>query len=543
MWAGYSSSVTNSPATPAITDSLGTHLPYTLVRLANPATTSTTTVGGQAALWTAPVGAPSAMSVTVTNQAASGYRQAGFQVLVLTGADAAAPVQSSGVGSRTTAVTSFSQSYTPVTTGGTGGGGFMAVADWNANASSVGAGGGCTVYSVMPGGVSYVFLTRASFDDVAGVGNTVSGTLGSPGDPVLWAWADILPDTPPLFNSFAGGTAGVTLAGGGGGNTGGVSGDYFDIVSVGAGGTVAFSATGAVDSPLSCEVATGSAAAPAYVGWSGSFGTQTAHYGRVYLNLTSLPGNGTAFVAFRTGSGSWNGCIQLTAAGHLLIQLPSYATNVWTSAAALSTATEYRIEWNLVCSTTTGGLSVSYYAGESTTAIETFTATYNLNWGTNCTAVWLGWCSAFASQPAVYLGNLGLSLTGWLGRRGPRGQRPWPGLGRPRGRARLAPTRLWPGCRRWRPCRRSPPRLSSPRPRACLRPAGWSRVWRPSPLRGRRQGRVWWRATPLCRARGRSLAWVSMPGPPRSPAGVRSPARSRSRVSPRWTAPGRSRRT
>lgn len=217
----------------------------------------------------------------------------------------------------------------------------------------------------------------------------------------------------PLATSFDGGTDTTALTSGSGGNTA-TSGSYLDVVSAGTGATCAFSAGTGAHGSMSCKCATGATSTTSYVAWNTSFGTQTTHYGRLYFTVSTLTGlTQGPLVAFKTGSGSWNGCIQLMSTGYLRLQLPSYATG-WQSA-ALSATTTYRLEWKLVNSTTVGGLSVSYYLGDSTTAVETYTASLNQNWGANTTGVWAGWCVAGANQPALYLDDFALSGTGWVG--------------------------------------------------------------------------------------------------------------------------------
>ncbi len=194
MWACNAATATDSPPPPSIADSLASPLAYTLGPFATPASTGTTTVGGQAALWTAPVPVAAPMTITVTDHdATTGYAQAGLQVMVLTGANLSSPVQSSGVGALSTAGATFSQSYTPARSG-TGGMAFMAATDWAIDASSMGAGTGCTLISsdYQSPNVLYGFLRRTSADDVAGTPSSVSGTLNI-ADTILWAWADIAP--------------------------------------------------------------------------------------------------------------------------------------------------------------------------------------------------------------------------------------------------------------------------------------------------------------------------------------------------------------
>lgn len=191
LWSGNTTSVSNVPATPTITDNLGTHLTYTLVQLANPTTISNTTqVGGQAAIWWAKVTTSAAQTVTVTNQAASGNREQEMRVIVLTGADLVTPIASSGVNKTTTSASSFSQSYTPARSGGSA---FMAMCDWNnANTTTepVAATGSTQSGGAVQGtGITAAYVYRTVFDDRAGVSNSIGIASWANPDPCLWAWA------------------------------------------------------------------------------------------------------------------------------------------------------------------------------------------------------------------------------------------------------------------------------------------------------------------------------------------------------------------
>lgn len=192
MWGGNTTSLSNVPANPTITDSLTTHLTYTLVQIANPTTVSDTTHdGGQATIWWAHVVTSAAMTITVTNQAASGNRQAAMRVIVLTGADNVTPISSSGVNKTTTSVSAFSQSYTPARSGGSG---FMSMCDWNNNTSqpfSIIAASGSTQSGgiTMATGITTADVYRTVFDDVAGVSNSIGINGWTAPDPCLWAWA------------------------------------------------------------------------------------------------------------------------------------------------------------------------------------------------------------------------------------------------------------------------------------------------------------------------------------------------------------------
>jgi hypothetical protein len=177
-----------SPATPTITDSLGVPLTYTLQDFS--ARADTPAADGQAATWTAPVASSTAMTVTVTNQAASPNRHAALRVRVLTGQHAT-PVGAHGK-SGSISASSIAQNYTAQATGGWG---FIGVIDWSATGAMT-AGTGCTVEGSANVGapdITYGFARRTSADDVNGNTNTLNVTLGGASTSVRWTYIEILP--------------------------------------------------------------------------------------------------------------------------------------------------------------------------------------------------------------------------------------------------------------------------------------------------------------------------------------------------------------
>jgi len=220
-----------------------------------------------------------------------------------------------------------------------------------------------------------------------------------------------------LVNDFAEGTNGTALTTG---NTAGSGENAFDVVSAGAGTTLAFSNTAVAHGTLAAQVATGGTAAGAYMGWSTSLGAQAVHYGRIYVNVSGTPAASDAFVQFQSGSGVFAGGLQLTTGRQVAIQLTSLAIQA-TMSTVLAVGTWYRIEWKLVSSASGAGqVTVSLYSGDAATATETYTSAATLTIGGAATdAVLVGWTGAHAGQPAVYVDDVALSTTGPLG--------PWSG--------------------------------------------------------------------------------------------------------------------
>jgi hypothetical protein len=179
---------TSDPAAPSITDSLGTPLTYSQVQWKHRGDAGPT-VDGQTAIWRADVGAsPAAMTVTVTNGAASGFRHAALKVYVWTGQDAASPIGANGKSGSTSAA-SIAQSYTAQATGGQG---TIVAADWDDKGAET-AGTGCTVdgSADLAGQFTYCFARRTSADDVNTNSNTLNVTLPATSTNLSWVYVEI----------------------------------------------------------------------------------------------------------------------------------------------------------------------------------------------------------------------------------------------------------------------------------------------------------------------------------------------------------------
>jgi len=198
-WSGNSQNTT-PPSAPSITDNLGVHLSWALLDWQSRA--DSPTKDGQAATWWAVVGTSAAMTVTITNGAASGFRAAALKVLVITGQNIASPIGAHGKAGSASAAT-IAQNYTAQ---GTNGQGFIVVCDWDVMGSQT-AGTGCTI---VDGGstdigtsITYGFFRRTSADDVNGAGNTLNVTLPATSTNLSWTYAEVLeePGSSPAIGS------------------------------------------------------------------------------------------------------------------------------------------------------------------------------------------------------------------------------------------------------------------------------------------------------------------------------------------------------
>jgi hypothetical protein len=178
----------DNPATPGITDNLGTPLTYTLVDHA--------TIGdvagadGQATMWSAAVATSASMAITVTNNSPTANNWgAVLLVRVITGADTAAPVGAKGVGGSVTNGAK-QQDFTATRDGSQG---FLVVADWDVTGAET-AGTGCTFDNTGNGnGIGYGFLRRTTADGVAGATTSMLWTIPGASVNNLWVYAEVLP--------------------------------------------------------------------------------------------------------------------------------------------------------------------------------------------------------------------------------------------------------------------------------------------------------------------------------------------------------------
>lgn len=201
-WSG-NSDLGVTPPTPTITDNLGVHLTYTLAGHSTRADTGAHP-DGQAAMWTAQVGLSAAMTVTVTNNAATA-RHAALNVWVVTGA----AVGTVGKGCNGFAATTVVQSYTATADDSQG---FMAVCDWD-TAGTETAGSGCTMdsSSSIAGQISYGFLQRTVADGSNGGLTTLTSDLPGSSASLNWVYAELTPlvgdpaekDPPPFIMWYA----------------------------------------------------------------------------------------------------------------------------------------------------------------------------------------------------------------------------------------------------------------------------------------------------------------------------------------------------
>jgi hypothetical protein len=140
---------------------------------------------------------------------------------------------------------------------------------------------------------------------------------------------------------------------------------------------------------------------------------------RIYFKMAANPGTTCGVMQARITAGSAAVEVQVQANGKLRVADNGAAS--WSAASALSTGTTYRLELLVTAGTTTsnGSMTFAYYAGDSTTPIETTTATTwntgtttyeGVRWGkmTSATATWDVWFddAAYLDGGTALLGPL-----------------------------------------------------------------------------------------------------------------------------------------
>jgi hypothetical protein len=180
-----------------------------------------------------------------------------------------------------------------------------------------------------------------------------------------------------IRNSAEGGTNGTTVTTG---NSGGTSGTAFAQVTITGAPTCVFSSVVKAHGSLGYHISGGSGdVAKLYLGSTAS----SAAAVRVYMYLTSLPSAAQTLVQTQDSAFAAPVNININGTNNLFITNAA-GTTVYTAPSALSAATWYRLELQTVKGTTTsnGTISFQYYAGDSTTALGSFTSS-TTNTGTN----------------------------------------------------------------------------------------------------------------------------------------------------------------
>jgi hypothetical protein len=174
-----------------------------------------------------------------------------------------------------------------------------------------------------------------------------------------------------LTNGFQGLTAGTTLTGGVGGNSGGTSGDFFDAIT---GPVTASNAAAAHETMgVSCAAAAGEAYAEWFAQIVGTFGT---FYSRAYLrNMTAPPANCKLISLFAASVVA--GRLNIDSTGHIALT-DTAGTTIGAASTTVVTgrAAPVRIEFKVIADPTVGVLECRIFlTGDAVSPDEVMTRT------------------------------------------------------------------------------------------------------------------------------------------------------------------------
>lgn len=227
----------------------------------------------------------------------------------------------------------------------------------------------------------------------------------------------------PLSNTFEGGSDGTTITTG---NSGGVSGNAFDLVTIGATHTVAYSSGSAISQTLSALITPGGTSGTSFVQWgSASVGTiGPTVYTRFYWRNVGAFSSTNCRQQYMEGAGGSALRCALTVNGTAgtpgkfsWVNSAGTAGTLSTSTLAIDTTYRFECKWTLDASV--GQAFISVFVGDSATPLETLVspATQNfgaanmdtISWGNVSTNV-----TNLTQAPTVYDG-LAIGTAGYFG--------------------------------------------------------------------------------------------------------------------------------
>ena len=184
------------------------------------------------------------------------------------------------------------------------------------------------------------------------------------------------------------------------------------ITAIGA--TPTYDNAHAYDALADKMVLTGSTS-EATISWNTAFGTQTDHYGRVYLWLDAAPSGGSIRLVHGTTGGSLAWRLLITP-GRLIALIDSTGSTMGQMTSTVSTGQFVRIEWHVIHSTSVGQAEAKLFNNaDSTTATEVLTSAASFNTLANSNAIKFGHGSGEATTATFWLDNIVAGATSYPG--------------------------------------------------------------------------------------------------------------------------------
>ena len=215
---------------------------------------------------------------------------------------------------------------------------------------------------------------------------------------------------PVLTSSFDGGTSGTTVTAGSGGNSGGASGQFFEVVSIGPGAAVTFDNAHASSGALAAKISTGATSTSAFLRWSTQLGTQAQVWFRFSAYFTASPA--AAIRVFLAQGGLNNASVYVNAAGFLEFHDRNDAV-IFDTASPIPLGAWFRVEGYVAGAAGTGQVELKFYrAAASAAPDEVITSAATLDTGGTSTNVAYGTSVNRANVAAFWLDDLGVSSAG-----------------------------------------------------------------------------------------------------------------------------------
>jgi RHS repeat-associated protein len=235
-------------------------------------------------------------------------------------------------------------------------------------------------------GTAYTFTVTATNAVGTGSASSASGS--------------VTPAVGNVANSAEGGTNGTTVTVA---NSGGASGDPFNVVTRGTGAALTFATAAAEHGSLGYSL-TATSGTGTHLDWTGYNATSAAV--RFYYNPGStLPSTTVRLLDVRNSTGT--AARVLVSSSNQLIVQNAAGTTLKTFPTTLSTNTWYRIELGVSISATAATVNAAYYSGDSTTPADPAYSTSTANTGTaNITTISIGDTSSATWAGTAYFDDL-----------------------------------------------------------------------------------------------------------------------------------------
>jgi hypothetical protein len=222
---------------------------------------------------------------------------------------------------------------------------------------------------------------------------------------------------PPLSNTFEGGSDGTTISPA---NSGGASGDAFDVVTTGVGSTQTFSIEQEAHGSLSAKLTTPASSPTATrMEWTGLGSITGSLWIRFYLYRTALPSGNFIPIAVRTNAAAASANFLFTSTGKMNMQNAAGTSQGASTGPSMSLNQWVRVEIRILSSTTVGEAVMRLYnTPDALIGSESDSKDYGaaMVLGANSDQIRIGHCPAIPlPSDTAYFDDLALSTVGWIG--------------------------------------------------------------------------------------------------------------------------------